>query len=117
MTIKSNPDNQPKAETLTQLVQHWENSLERLADEDDVTVAGYIAADIMNTKFWEDEWMESEEADPDVIEVHDLALALEVPGQTVVSPEEDTPISREQAWEHVKDRVRHLHEKYAYGDA
>ena len=113
MTLPGNPENQPKAETREQLVRYWENSLDKLQEEDDAVVAGYILGDIVDTEFWEDEWMQSEEADPEIIEVHDLVAALEIPGgETIFSFEDDGPISREQAWDRVKEGIESLKKKY-----
>lgn len=112
MTVQNNPKNQPKAETLEQLVGYWRNSLEKLQDEEDTTVAGYIAADIINTRFWEDEWMGSEEADSDILEVHDLAVALEIPGEIIYFPKDNTIINREQACSRIKGQIDRLKERY-----
>ena len=55
MTLPGNSENQPKAETREQLVRYWGNSLDKLQEEDDAVLAGYILGDIVDTEFWEEE--------------------------------------------------------------
>lgn len=78
-----------------------------------MTVAGYMASDIIATKFWNDEWINSDETDPDVVTIHDLSVALELPGDTVVDPNNpETTINRKQAWKQIEETLGKLEEKY-----